>query len=180
MNKQKIIGIAVFVTISLLVITTGVVFATGLTQSGPPWLTEDEDYDYGENWGPMHGRRGSWYSDAAFPTMREAMVQVLANATGMSLDAIEARLADGQRLFAIALDAGMDEADYFDLMAETREAFLAEALEKGWITEERYQWMVERMENDPAQREFGGCHRFDEESLPAGSRNPGRGRRGRW
>lgn len=180
MNKQNIIGLAVFVTISLLVITTGVVFAAGLNQSGPPWFAGDEDYDYGEHWGPMHGRRGNWHVDAAFPPMHAVMVEAVANATGMSVDAIEARLADGQRLFAIALDAGMDEDDYFDLMAETREAFFAEALEKGWITEERYQWMLERIEGDDFGPGYGGCHRYEAEGFSPQDRSPGRGRRGRW
>jgi hypothetical protein len=62
MKKQKTIGMAVLVTLALLVVTTGAVFAIGLTQGGPSWSAEDNNDggEYGEYWGPMHGRRGTW------------------------------------------------------------------------------------------------------------------------
>lgn len=178
MNKQKTLGIAVFVTIALLAITTGVVFATGLTQGGSAWSDDYDDDGFGEYWGPMHGGRGRWSSEAEVPPMHDAMVQAVAEATDLSVDALEARIAEGERLFEIALDEGMSEADYYDLMVETRATFLAEAFESGLISEERYQWMLERQEGEPYGRGFGSCHRYDQEdSLMWGAgRQRGRGR----
>jgi hypothetical protein len=181
MNKQKTLGMAVLVTLALLVLTTGAVFAIGLTQGGSPWSAVDDVYtndDYGEDWGPMHGRRGTWSTDE--PLMHDAMVQALADVTGMSADEIEDRISQGERLFEIALDAGLDQAAFFELMQETRESVFAQALESGLITEEQYQWMQNRTREDRYGRGFGGCHRLDGEGYPQGSRMPRSGFGRRW
>jgi len=180
MNKQKTLGIAVFVTIALLVMTTGAVLAAGLTQGGRPWDAENGDDAEVQYWGPMHGRRGGWSSEESFPPMHDAMVQAVADATGLSVEAIEVRIAEGERLLTIALDAGMTEADYFELMAEAREAYWAEALENGLISEERYQWMLERRDGDKFGPGHGGCGRFDAEGGVTGGRGPRSGRGRRW
>lgn len=177
MNKQKRLGVVVIVVLALMVITTGIVSAAALTRFGPWWPAESEGN--GDYWGPMHGRRGGWSSEGAFPPMHDVMIEAVAEATGLTVDEIDARLAAGERLVTIALDAGMTEAAFFDLMAETRAAFLAEALEAGWITEDQYQWMLERKEN-AFGRGFGGCHWFDAESESTGGRGPRRGHGRRW
>lgn len=178
MNRQKRIGIAVFITIAILVITTGAVFAAALTQVGPWWTAESEGN--GEYWGPMHGRQSGWSSEEPLPPMHDARIAAVAEATGLTVDQIETRLAAGERLFSIAVDAGMTEEAYFNLMTETRAAFLAEAVEAGWITQEQYQWMLERRENAPYGRGFGGCHQFDAEGGLTGGRGRGMGRGRRW
>lgn len=180
MKKQKTFGIAILVTIALLVISTGVVFAMGLNYGGQPFYGEDTEDNDGAYWGPMHGRRGGWSSGEAIPPMHDAMVQSLADETDLSVSAIEARLAQGEHLFEVAQDAGMAEDDFFELMTETREAFLSEAFESGSISEERYQWMLEHMEVDGYEPGYGGCHRFEEEGFSQGVRGPGMGRGGRW
>jgi hypothetical protein len=178
MNKQKTIGMAVLVTLALLMVTTGAVFAIGLTQGGPPWSAEENNDDYGENWGPMHGRRGGWSSDE--PLMHDAIVQAMAEVIGLSVDEIEGRINEDERLFEIALDAGMDQAAFFDLIQDTRESVLAEALESGLISEEQYQWMQNREQGDRYGRGFGGCHRLDGEGYPQDDRTPRRGSGRRW
>lgn len=175
MNKYKLFAI-VLAAVALLVISTGLVFAVGLIQGGSPYWAEEKDNESGSYWIPMHGRRGGWSSEAPFPPMHEAMISAVAEATGLTVDEIEARLTDGERLISVALDAGMTEADFFELMTETRTAFLDEALEAGWITEAQYQWMLERNEGAPYGRGYEGCHGFDF----TGGRSYGRGRKGRW
>jgi hypothetical protein len=180
MKKQKIVSIAILVTIALLVISTGVVFAIGLNHGGQPFYGEDTEDNDGAYWGPMHGHRGGWSSGEAIPPMHDAMVQSLVDETGLSISAIEARLAQGEHLIEIAQDAGMADEDFFDLMTETRETFLAEAFESGVISEEHYQWMHEHMEGDAYEPGYGGCHRFDDEGNTEGVRGPGMGRGRRW
>lgn len=182
MNKQnqKILGIAVLVAVAMLVIGTGVVFAAGLAQSGPGFYGEDQGENDGPYWGPMHGRRGGWSSEAPFPPMHEAIVQAVADATGLSVEDIELSLADGEHMVAIALDAGLSEEDFFALMTEVRETVLAEAFEAGLISEERYQWMLEGRQGEWEGRGYGGCHSIDGEGFSTGGRGPGRGRGGRW
>lgn len=178
MNKQKTIGMAVLVTLALLVVTTGAVFAIGLTQGGPPWSAADEDVDYDEYWGPMHGRRGTWSPDE--PLMHDAMVQAVADVTGLSVDEIELRVSEGERLYEIALDAGMDQGVFFDLMQETRESVLAEALDAGLITAEQYQRRQDRTQEDRYGRGFGGCYQLNGEGYLQDGRTPRRGFGRRW
>lgn len=178
MNLHKKLGLVVIVAAALLILSTGVVFATVLNQVGPWWLGESEGN--GEYWGPMHGRRGDWSAERPFPPMHAAMIEAVADATGLTVDEIELRHAEGERLIAIALDAGMTEEAFFDLMTETRATFLAEALEAGWITPEQYRWMLERKVNPPDGLGFGGCHRFNTEGDPTIRRGPGMGRGRRW
>jgi len=178
MNKQKRLGVVVIVVLALLVLSAGVVSAVELVQGGPPWLVQSEDN--GEYWGPMHGRRGRWSSEERFPPMHDLMVVAVAEATGLTTDEIEVRLVAGERMISIALDEGLTETAFFDLMAETRAAFLAEAVEAGWITQEQYQRMLERMQGKPFGRGFGSCHRYDSDVESTGGRGPGRGRGRGW
>lgn len=178
MNKQKLLGVVVIVMLALLVLSAGVVSAVELAQDGPPWLDGSENN--GEYWGPMHGRRGRWSSEESFQPMHDFMVAAVAEATGLMLDEIEARLAAGERMISIALDEGLTEPEYFDLMAETRAAFLAEAVEAGWITQDQYQRMLERKQGASFGRGFGGCHWYDSDGEPSGGRGPGRGHGRRW
>jgi hypothetical protein len=52
--------------------------------------------------------------------MHDAIVQAVAKVTGLSVDDIEDRISQGERLFEIAMDAGLDQGAFFDLMQETR------------------------------------------------------------
>jgi hypothetical protein len=173
--KRNKIWAMLAVAVAFLIVSTGVVFAAGLNQGTPPLNDRDEDFQF---WGPMHGRRGGWSSDE--PLMHEAMVQALADVTGLSVEEIEDRISDGERLFDIALGAGMDQAAFFDLMQDTRETVLAEALESGLISEEQYQWMQNRKQGDRYGRGFGGCHRLEGEGYPQDGRTPRRGSGRRW
>lgn len=177
-QRQNNIGLALLIALALLVVATGAVFAAGMAQSEPPDAAEkEENWPF---WGPMHGRRAGWSDDAPFMSMHDAMIEAVADATGLSVEAIAARLADGERLISIALDAGLSEEDYFNLKDAVRARFLAEALESGWITEAQYQRMLERGQGKFGGRGFGGCHRFDEDNTSSWGRGSGRGRRGGW
>lgn len=178
MNKQKILRNALVVVIAVLVLTTGVVFASSLNYGGPNFSADDETPGDGGYFGPMQGRGGRWSSEAPFQPMHEAMVQAVADATGLSVEAIEGRITEGDRLFTIAVEAGLSEEEYFSMMREVREAFLAEAVASGLMSQERYQWMLEHMDGDPKGPESGGCYRYGEEESPmyGGGLRRGRGR----
>jgi len=179
MNKQKVFGISLLVAVALLVVGTGAVFAAEMTQAGPPFSTENDSDDDGEFWGPMHGRRGDGAFEANF-LMHDALIQAVADATGLSVDEINTRLEDGERLVSIALETGLDEEGFFELMAEIRETVMAEALEDGLISEEQYQWMLEGRGGNPGGRGSGGCYQLNEDGTLAGERGLGRGNKGRW
>ena len=177
MNKRKIMGVALLAALALILVSTGAAIASGLNQGGPS--VEGPFSEDGNDWGPMHGRGGRWSSEEPYPPMHETMVQAVADKTGLSVDEITARILDGERLIEIALDAGMAEEQFFNLMQEVREAFWKEAFEAGLISEERYQWLLERKAGDQYGPGLGGCHRLDEGDSPIG-RGQRRGGGKRW
>lgn len=182
MKKQKTIGIALLVTAALLVIATGVVFASGLHQEMPPFYPENKE-NVGEDayWGPMsmHGYGRHAEATGEFPPMRSAMVEAVAEATDLAVEEIETRIGDGEHLYTIALDAGMSEEAFIDLMTDVREGYFADAVDEGWMTEEQFNWMNDHMGGNWEDEDFGGCHRQNGESFPMYN-EPQRGRGGRW
>ena len=172
MKKQNIFWIAIFAAAALLVVSTGVVFAGSLMHDRPPFDPETEGfqppYDNDDGWGPMHGRgprRGPF--GMGDPAMMDEMIDVVSEQTGLTVEEIESRLAEGERLFDIASDAGLEEEAFFDLMSEVRKEYLEEAVENGWMTEERYQWMMERLEGASFGNNNGfPCHRGSRELSP--------------
>jgi hypothetical protein len=180
MNKQKKIGIALLFTVGLLVMTTSIVFANSLFQALPGYGTQNFENDQdGAVWGPMHGRGRRWESDREFAPMKTAMVNALAEVTGLTVEDINNRLDEGERLFSIAQDAALSEAEFFELMREVRKDYLATLLEEGWLTEERYQRMLERIDGNWGEEGYGGCHFVDDPFSPRVDGGQ-RGRRARW
>ena len=146
MKKQRSIWIAFLTAAALLLVTTSVVFANSLMHDTPPFNPDSDEGEF-THWGPMHGRgfrRGLF--GMGDPAMMDQMIDVVSQQTGLTLEEIESRLSEGERLFDMAIDAGMDEDVFFDLMAEVRKDYFADAVEDGWMSEERYQWMIERLE----------------------------------
>jgi len=161
MKKQNIFWIAIFAAAALLVVSTGVVFAGSLMHGRSPFDPETEGFqppfDHDDSWGPMHGRGpGRGQFGMGNPAMMDEMIDVVAEQTGLTVEEIESRLADGEHLFNIASDAGLDEDAFFDLMSEVRKDYFEEAVENGWMTEEHYQWMIERLDG----AEFGSTEGF--------------------
>lgn len=161
MKKFKNFSLAMIVTLALLVITITGVFANDLSQGGKPFNTGNEAANEGQYLGPMYGRGGGWSSESAPQPMRTAMIEAVAGVTGLSVEEIEARIANGERLLAIALDAGMTEVEYFDLMKDTREAFWADSVAAGVMSEAQYQWMLEHRLGDPDSPGLAECFRYD-------------------
>ena len=164
MKKQNIFWIAIFAAATLLVVTTGVVFANSLMHGRTPFNPETENYqgpfENDDHWGPMHGRgprRGQF--GMGNPEMMDEMIAIVSEQTDLTVEEIESRLAEGEHLLNIATDAGLEEEAFFDLMAEVRKEYLEEAVENEWITEEHYQWMIERLEGADLDNPDGfPCH----------------------
>ena len=168
MKIQNKFAMILTLTIALLSITTGFVFASGVQQGPPPFGAEgNEDVDGDGYFGPMHGGIWAQKPRGEFPPMRSALIEAVADATGLTVADLEARIEAGETLYEVALSAGMSEDAYLELRTAVREANLAEALEAGLITEERYQWMLERMEARGLENGFvGRCLSPDGEFSP--------------
>lgn len=165
MEKKRNIGIALLITAALLIIFTGVAFAAVAIRSRAMFYQSNVQLPSNDFYGPM-GRYGGWSDDSdEFPPMMDAMVDAISEATGLSVDEINVRLAEGERLYTIALDAGLTEEELDALMDEVHSTYY-ERYQGRWNSENRSGWMFEHMQeeweehgfdDDNYGRPFGGC-----------------------
>jgi hypothetical protein len=73
-----------------------------------------------------NGECPGFAGDGEFGPMHDTMTQALADATGLSVEEINQRLADGEHHYEIALDAGLTEEDLQTLMEQVHESFWGE------------------------------------------------------
>lgn len=76
--------------------------------------------------------------------LHDYMIAAFAEKTGLSVDAINARLASGERLYDIALSEGIAQEDLPALMSEIRASALDAAVKDGVITKEQADLMKTR------------------------------------
>jgi uncharacterized protein YidB (DUF937 family) len=92
--------------------------------------------------------------------MREAMIDALAEATGLGVDEINQRMEDGETLHEIAESAGVEDEELATLMEEALDAALQQAVEDGELTQEQAdqikEHMEERFEDGFSRMPFGG------------------------
>lgn len=77
--------------------------------------------------------------------LHDYIVQAFADATLLTVEEIEARLADGETLKDIAISLDMTLDEFRVLIIEVRTAALDAALAAGIITQEQYDWMLDHM-----------------------------------
>ena len=175
MKSRKLMIVALALTAGLLIAATGAVAASDLFHGRGPIIPGAENSDQDEyGWGPMHGM--GWFDEDEDwrAELQSERIAALAEATDLSVEEIQTRLAEGDRLFSIASDEGVTPTEFFELMSDVRESFLEKARDEGWISGDLYDWMLERMEQvqgfiggrgRPRQRgPLPGMHWFDEDS----------------
>ncbi len=100
--------------------------------------------------GPREGGMGLMAVDP------ELMHARLADALDMSVEEFEAAIADGQTLYTLAQEKGVDFADLREVMEEAHADALAQAVADGRISQEQADWMLSR---SPRAGAFGqGAH----------------------
>jgi hypothetical protein len=152
MKKQRIIGIALLAAAALLIAVTGVAYAHGRTPNDP---VTDEDAPYGYYGPMMHGYNNMPLDeDGEFPPMMAAMIEAVSEATGLSVEDIQSQVLEGKHLYTIALDAGLTEEGYVDLMDEVRQSYF-ENNQGDWPNGGRFEWMQEHMQEDWEEHGFG-------------------------
>lgn len=165
MNKKRNIGIALLIAAGLLTLFTGVGFAAAsMHNRALAYQSEAQALSSG-SYGPM-GRFGVWSDETdEYPPMMDAMVDAISEATGLSVDEIEARLADGERLYSIALDAGMTEEELDALMDDVHDAYFEQYQGQG-RSENRSEWMFDHMQEEWEEHGFGNYDQNDESASP--------------
>ena len=79
--------------------------------------------------------------------MHEYVEQTLAAKLGFTEQQIEEQLAAGTPMYQIALDNGIKQEDLAAFMNEVHKEAFDEAVKDGVITQERADWMLQRMQN---------------------------------
>ena len=153
MNKKRNIGIALLITAGLLTLFTGVAFAAASIHSRAMAYQYDAQALSEDFYGPMGGY-GVRSDGDDYPPMMDAMVEAIAEATGLAVEEIEARLEDGEHLYTVALDAGMTEEELDALMDEIHSAYF-EQYQGRWNSGSRSDWMWEHMQEEWEEHGFG-------------------------
>ena len=180
MKHNETLIFAFVLAAAILTATTGVVAAHGIQQDGPPIDSDSESNILGNGfWGPMNGMGWRWAEDGEAPPLRAAMIEALANETGLSEEEILSRFEAGEFFLEIALDAGLTKEDFFELRNSVRDKVFPEEF-SGWRmghpSRQRFERSPEQAENEGY---FPPCHRLEENGVPAFG-NPSRGRGRGW
>lgn len=125
MKKTLLIALLLAAVAGLAV--AGVAYAQGPQPTGGPSAP-------GAGYGPMMSQG---LEDPLHDTMLDAMAEVL----GIPAADLEARLANGETFYQIALDQGIAAGDIPALMQTARSQAISAALEDGVITQEQADWM---------------------------------------
>lgn len=79
--------------------------------------------------------------------MHDYVEQALATKLGLTEKQVEDQLAAGKPMYQIALDNGIKQEDLANFMSEVHKDAFAQAVKDGVITQERADWMLQRMQN---------------------------------
>ena len=120
---KKTLLIVALTVLALSVLGVGIVFAQG----GQP---------------PMMGQGGYGYG-----WMHDYVEQALATKLGLTEKQVEDQLAAGKPMYQIALDNGIKQENLATFMNEVHKEAFAKAVKAGAITQERADWMLQRMQN---------------------------------
>lgn len=138
MKKILVLGLILIAAVALSV---GIAFAQTPT---PP-----VSGGYGP--GMMGGRGGHQMMgfggpvDGSYGPMHESMVDSFAEALGLTPEALQSRLDEGETMWQVAESQGYDLETFRSLMLEARAKALQQAVEEGTITQEQADWMSQRM-----------------------------------
>jgi hypothetical protein len=101
--------------------------------------------------------------------MHEYVEQALAAKLGLTEKQVEEQLAAGKPMYQIALDNGIKQEDLASFMYEVHQEAFARAVEAGVITQERADWMLQRMQGMYQNGTgFGNCPMHNGQGAPFG------------
>lgn len=136
---KKTIWIVAITMVALLGLgATGYAFAQDANP--PPADATATPYGYGMMGGGW-GRGMHAAANGTYGPMHDTMVAAAAEALGMTVDEVDAALADGETLWTLAEAQGISQEDFSQLMLDARNEALDEAVAAGTITEEQAEIM---------------------------------------
>jgi len=120
------------------------------------------------------GMRGGWMMGGDTP-MSEYMHAALAEKLGLTVEELEAKIAEGTTAWDLAEEKGLTVEEFQAMMLEARTTALAQMVADGTITQEQADWMSQRGAGRMGGR--GGCPNMTGETGP-GTMMRGNGMRG--
>lgn len=118
------------------------------------------------------GMMGRWNqgTDGQYGPMHEYMTGAMAEALGMTEEALDAELAAGKTMWQVAEAQGLSLEDFQKLMLDARQVALEKMVADGVITQAQADWMLSRMQG-----------RWSQGGVPGDCpMHGGGGRGGRW
>jgi len=151
--KKLVRGIVIVAVVAVAIGTTGLVFAQTST---PP--ADVAGTGYGAGIGGGRGARGGMMKAAAGNyaglmgaaagtqdgILHDALIAAYAGKRAISVDDLNARLAEGETLAEIAFAQGLSVDEFVALKAEARSQAIDQAITDGTLTQEQADWMKQR------------------------------------
>ena len=161
MKKLVLIGSVVIVAVFALAVA-------GFAYAQSPQPTKPAPFGPGYGSGMMGrggmmgpgGMMGRWNQsgDVQYGPMHEYMVGAMAEALGMTDEALDAELAAGKTMWQVAEAKGLSADEFQKLMVDARKAAFTKMVADGVLTQEQADWMLSRMQGMWGQGGAqGGC-----------------------
>jgi hypothetical protein len=97
---------------------------------------------------PGFGPAGYGYNvDGETYPMRETMIAAFATELGLTVEEVEAAIAEGKSVYDLAAENGISEENFYSIMLAARQASLDIGVAQGTFTQERADWMSQRQTN---------------------------------
>lgn len=144
---KKVIGISIVAILAVLVFGfAGLVYAQDSTpdQPVPGQGIPAQGQMGGGRWAGQGGMRGGMQAGAT-GLWHEAMIASLAEAFGMTPETLQARLDAGETIWQVAEPLGWTSEQLQAKMIEARGAAIQQAVADGLMTQERADFMAQRM-----------------------------------
>ncbi len=141
--KKLVLSLVIVAVIAVAFGTASSVYAQSTTPQAPANGT-----GYGYNAGGRGVRGGMMGQNAGSVTqdglLHDEMIAVYAEKLGISVDDLNARLADGETLSQIAISEGLTIDEFIALRTEVRSQVIAAAVADGTLTQDQADWMLTR------------------------------------
>jgi hypothetical protein len=142
------------------------------SETPPPFMNPG----YGP--GMMGGRvrHGGGLANGEESLYHESMLESFAEALGIAIDQLEARLESGEMMWQIAEEEGVSEEEIFDIVQQGRQAMVEQAVEDGILSQEQAEFMGPRWQEGGFRGGYGGCMGYGYSNEEGYHRGP----QGRW
>jgi hypothetical protein len=139
--KKLVLSIVIVAVMAVALGTAGIVYAQTQTPTTP-----------GSGYGPGmmggRGQRGGMMGQNAVGTqtgfLHDEMVAAFAAKLGISVDDLNARLANGETIAQIAYSKGLTADQFRTLMVDARSQAIDQAVKDGKLTQQQADWMKQR------------------------------------